>query len=114
MREGGRMFRYYECEKCGRKFFPPKFRCFCGSTKFREVTVERAVGKILTYTIILVPPKGFTPPIYIGIAEFNGMKILGRYEGDPQSLSTGMLVELSNENGTTVFRGLKELSSHSQ
>lgn len=107
MKRGGSMFKYYECERCGRKFFPPKFRCYCGSTKFREVEVERAVGRILTYTIILVPPKGFTPPIYIGIAEYNGMKILGKYEGDPMKLKTGISVELDNRDGTTIFRNIE-------
>jgi len=108
MKRGGRLFKYYECEKCGRKFFPPKFRCYCGSLKFRERVEEKAVGKILTYTVILVPPKGFTPPIYIGIAEYNGMKILGRYEGEPEMLKTGLMVELDNSDGTTVFRPVNQ------
>jgi uncharacterized OB-fold protein len=103
MRRGGDMFRYYECEKCGKKYFPRKIRCYCGSMSFKEVVVDKAIGSISTYTVILVPPKGFTPPIYIGIAEYDGMKILGRYVGDPERLKVGIKVELHNDDGTTTF-----------
>lgn len=55
----------------------------------------------------MVPPKGFTPPIYIGIAEYNGMKILGKYEGDPEKLKTGISVELEVKDGVTIFKNIE-------
>ena len=97
------MFVYYQCVKCGRKYYPPKKRCVCGSTEFKKIVVDNAIGELVTYTTIYVPPQGFEPPIRIAIAKVNGMNILGRYEGERDPY-VGMKVTVDNENGKTIFR----------
>ncbi|MBE9391205.1 OB-fold domain-containing protein [Fervidicoccus fontis] len=98
------MFKYYVCEKCGKGYYPKKVRCRCGSTSFKEVIDENAEGKIYTYTIIYVPPKGFTPPIAVAIAEYNGMRFLGKYNGDPGKIKIGEKVRLdTSEDGSILI-----------
>ncbi len=75
------MFEYYECVKCGKKYYPPKIRCRCGSTEFKKKTLDVAMGEIITYTTIFVPPKGFKPPIKMALVSVDGMMILGKYDG---------------------------------
>jgi uncharacterized OB-fold protein len=99
------VFIYYECMKCGRRYYPPKKRCVCGSTKFRRVEVDNAEGEIETYTTILVPPHGFDPPIKIVIAKVEGMRVLGRYEGDREPY-IGMRVKADVVDDKIVFTPL--------
>jgi hypothetical protein len=60
-REYPRRYRYEAavCQKCGRWFFPP--RLVCDGCQHREFTVKpmRRTGRILTWTIIRVPPRPF-------------------------------------------------------
>ncbi len=71
-------FEANQCKKCGTKFFPP--RLVCSECKSQEL--ERAKlaekGKVLTYTIIRVPPHQFADqaPYAVGIAELDdGVKL---------------------------------------
>ncbi|MCE4613718.1 MAG: zinc ribbon domain-containing protein [Desulfurococcales archaeon] len=67
------------CRACGKAYYPRKARCYCGSTEFEERVLE-AKGRIVTFTIIHVPPAGFQPPLKVAIADFGVVKILGRLE----------------------------------
>jgi uncharacterized OB-fold protein len=63
-----------KCSECGKIFFPPRKICSaCQSRKFEQVTLSRT-GKILTYTIIRVPPCQFRDeaPYAMGIVELDG------------------------------------------
>lgn len=63
-----------KCKKCGKIFFPPRLVCSaCGSKAFETIVLNR-MGKVLTYTIIRVPPSQFKDeaPYAIGIVELDG------------------------------------------
>ena len=60
-REYPQRYRYEAavCKKCGKWFFPPRPVCdACKGEEF-EVKAMRRTGKILTHTIIRVPPAAF-------------------------------------------------------
>lgn len=62
-----------ECRKCRIKFFPPRLICpECGNQEL-EKTKLAAQGKLLTYTIIRVPPQQFVDqaPYAVAIAELD-------------------------------------------
>lgn len=63
-----------KCKKCGKIFFPPRLICSaCGSREFETIILNR-MGKVLTYTIIRVPPSQFKDeaPYAMGIVELDG------------------------------------------
>ena len=63
-----------KCKKCGKIFFPPRLICSaCGSREFEKSVLNR-MGKVLTYTIIRVPPSQFKDeaPYAMGIVELDG------------------------------------------
>ncbi len=69
-------YRYeaHKCKKCGKIFFPPRQICSaCKSKEFEKVNLNRK-GKVLTYTIIRVPPSQFKDeaPYAVGIVELEG------------------------------------------
>ncbi|MGQ9672762.1 MAG: Zn-ribbon domain-containing OB-fold protein [Candidatus Aminicenantales bacterium] len=69
------------CKNCGFIAFPP--RLICPACKGREFETTRLpeTGKILTYTIIRVPPQPFIDqaPYAVGIAELaNGVRLMGQ------------------------------------
>ncbi len=69
-------YRYeaVKCKKCGKVFFPPRLICSaCGSREFEKIVLNRT-GKVLTYTIIRVPPSPFKDeaPYAVGIVELEG------------------------------------------
>ncbi|KPL03826.1 MAG: transcriptional regulator [candidate division Zixibacteria bacterium SM23_73_2] len=70
-----------KCKGCGKVFFPPRLVCSsCKSREFEMVKLERE-GKLITYTIIRVPPSQFTDqsPYAMGVVELNGgVKILSQ------------------------------------
>ncbi len=75
-REMPQRYRYEagKCKKCGKVFFPPRLICnACKSREFESVNLDRN-GKLLTYTIIRVPPSQFKDesPYAMGIVELNG------------------------------------------
>ena len=75
-REIPRRYRYeaVKCKKCGRVFFPPRLICSaCKSKAFETLTLNRK-GKLLTYTVIRVPPSQFKDeaPYAMGIVELDG------------------------------------------
>ena len=75
-REMPQRYRYEatQCKKCGKIFFPPRLICSaCGSKAFDNMVLSRN-GKVLTYTIIRVPPSQFKDeaPYAMGIVELEG------------------------------------------
>ena len=75
-REMPQRYRYEagKCKKCGKIFFPPRLICSaCKSREFETITLNRT-GKLLTYTIIRVPPSQFKDeaPYAVGIVELEG------------------------------------------
>jgi len=61
------------CAKCGQKYFPPRLICReCGSQDLEPTKIAEN-GKLLTYTVIRVPPHQFEDqaPYAVGIAELD-------------------------------------------
>jgi uncharacterized OB-fold protein len=88
-----------KCEACGKIHYPPRVACSkCGGTTFENITLPRE-GKVVTFTIVRVPPAGFTEqtPLPIAIVEvMDGVRIMvqiGDLE-DPSDLEIGMPVRL--------------------
>ena len=75
-REMPQRYRYEagKCTQCGKVFFPPRLICSdCKSREFETIHLKRN-GKLLTYTIIRVPPSQFKDeaPYAMGIVELEG------------------------------------------
>jgi uncharacterized OB-fold protein len=88
-----------KCETCGKIHYPPRVACSkCGATTFENITLPRE-GKVVTFTIVRVPPAGFTEqtPLPIAIVELmDGVRIMVQI-GDlenPSDLEIGMPVRL--------------------
>jgi hypothetical protein len=79
-REYPQRYRYEaaKCSKCGKVFFPPRLICDnCRCRQFEKVILPDK-GKIITYTIIRIPPPAFNQeaPYAIGIIELeNGVRL---------------------------------------
>ncbi|MBT3217768.1 MAG: Zn-ribbon domain-containing OB-fold protein [Proteobacteria bacterium] len=74
-REYPQRYRYEAgvCEKCGKWHFPPRVICDdCGGREFTTKAMQRT-GKVLTYTIIQVPPAPFKDlaPYAVAIIEMD-------------------------------------------
>jgi len=87
-----------KCSKCGIKFFPP--RLICPECKNRELekTKIAETGKIITYTIIRVPPHQFVDqaPYAVGIVELDdGAKLTAQIvDCDFEDLKIGQKVRI--------------------
>ena len=88
-----------KCEACGKIHYPPRVACSkCGGTTFENITLPRE-GKVVTFTIVRVPPAGFTEqtPLPIAIVELmDGVRIMVQIGdlADPSDLEIGMPVRL--------------------
>ena len=88
-----------QCSKCSRILHPPRLVCpACGGREFTDVVLPRT-GKVLTYTVVRVPPAGFTEqtPLPIALVELdNGIRVMVQIGdvADPATLSVGMPVRL--------------------
>ena len=87
------------CDGCGKVLYPPRLVCpGCGGRSFTTEVLPRD-GRVLTYTVIRVPPAGFTEqtPLPIALVELdNGVRLMvqiGDVE-DPENLEIGMPVRL--------------------
>lgn len=95
------------CQGCGKMYYPYKARCKCGSTSF-EYTEINPQGKVLTYTIIYVPPKGFKPPLKVALVELDGgLKLLGRYDDDGEP-RIGEKVSVELREGIAFFKKIRQ------
>jgi len=87
-----------KCSKCGIKFFPP--RLICPECKNRELEKAKIAetGKIITYTIIRVPPHQFVDqaPYAVGIVELDdGVKLTAQIvDCDFEDLKIGQKVRI--------------------
>jgi len=88
-----------QCRGCHKVLFPPRVKCpACGGSEFDTVELPRE-GRILTFTVVRVPPAGFTEqtPLPIALVELaNGVRTMvqvGDVSG-PQELEIGMPVRL--------------------
>ena len=94
-----------KCKACGFIAFPPRVVCpECGAREFVPVKLAEA-GKLLTHTIIRVPPEPFEDqsPYAVGIAELDdGVRLTAQVvDCDFADLKVGMRVRLE-------FRKLSE------
>jgi len=88
-----------KCNGCNVVLYPPRLVCpECGGREFNPEVLPRD-GKIVTYTVIRVPPAGFTEqtPLPLALVELeNGVRLMvqiGDIE-DPESIEMGMPVRL--------------------
>lgn len=88
-----------QCDDCSKVLYPPRLACpACGGSAFSTVVLPRS-GTILTFTIVRVPPAGFTEqsPLPIALVELeNGIRIMAQVGDveDPDELRVGMPVRL--------------------
>jgi len=88
-----------KCTECEKVLYPPRVACpKCGGTTFEDITLPRE-GKVVTFTIVRVPPAGFTEqtPLPIAIVELiDGVRIMVQVGdlADPSELEIGMPVRL--------------------
>jgi hypothetical protein len=70
-----------KCKNCGDIAFPPRLVCpRCQSRAFETIKLADA-GKIITYTVIRVPPQPFADqtPYALGIVELDdGVRLMGQ------------------------------------
>ncbi len=93
-----------KCQKCGALLLPPRPMCTeCFSTRFKWIELKKR-GKLLTYTVIYIPPVQFqsSAPYASGIIELEkGPRLPGVIRGvDPEKIKIGM--ELKVDFETTV------------
>jgi len=87
-----------KCKKCGLVFFPPRLICpQCQNREFEETKLAEK-GKVLTFTIIRVPPQQFVDqaPYAVGIVELDdGVKLTGQIvDCDFEDLKIGKRVKI--------------------
>ena len=75
-REMPQRYRYEasKCKGCGKIFFPPRLICSACKSKAFEPVVLKRTGKLLTYTVIHIPPSPFKDeaPYAMGVVELDG------------------------------------------
>ena len=106
------------CDDCEKILYPPRLVCpACGGRDFTDVTLPRE-GKVLTYTVVRVPPAGFTEqtPLPIALVELaNRVRVMVQIGdvADPDALEIGMPVRLefrrvsSDGEAGVIFYGHK-------
>ena len=87
-----------KCKNCGVVLFPPRLICpECKSRDFEDTKLAEN-GKVLTYTIIRVPPHQFVDqaPFAVGIMELDdGVKLTGQIvDCDFEDLKIGLRVKI--------------------
>ncbi len=87
-----------KCKKCGFVSFPPRLICpKCQNREFEEAKLAEK-GKVLTFTVIRVPPRQFIDqaPYAVGIVELDdGVKLTGQVvDCDFEDLKIGKRVKI--------------------
>ena len=106
-----------KCKNCGTIFFPPRVICSsCQSREFESITLQDK-GKLLTYTIIRVPPHQFADqvPYAVGIVELDdGVKLTGQVvDCDFDRLKIGLRLKIEfrkiyqEGEGGVIYYGYK-------
>ncbi len=100
-REIPQRYRYEaaKCTGCGKVFFPPRLVCSgCGSKKFEKTRLSED-GKIVSYTIIHIPPTPFSDqaPYAMAVVEMDGgVRILSQVtDCDLEDISVGQKVRIA-------------------
>jgi uncharacterized OB-fold protein len=74
-------FEAARCKKCEKVHFPPRIVCAeCGAREFEDYTLANQ-GKVVTYTIIRVPPAPFKDqsPYAVGVIELDdGVRLMAQ------------------------------------
>ncbi len=99
-RETAQRFRLEaaKCTGCGNIHFPPRLVCReCGGEEF-EKDILPSKGKVVTYTVIRIPPAEFDDqkPYVVAIVELeNGVRVTCMVaEAPPDNVEIGTKVEL--------------------
>ncbi len=92
-----------KCSQCGRFVIPPREICpYCRSTGSDILTVQvSSRGIIDSYTVLHMPPEGFTPPLLLALVRLEvGASILCLGEtdiSDSVAIGTPVSVEADEE-----------------
>ena len=87
------------CTTCGKVLYPPRVKCpKCGAVEFETIVLPRE-GKVVTFTVVRVPPAGFTEqtPLPIALVELmEGVRVMVQVGdvADPAELEIGTPVRL--------------------
>jgi len=87
-----------QCEKCNKKYFPPRLVCpECGNRDLKKTKIAEK-GKIISYTIIRVPPSQYKDqaPYAVGVVKMeDGVKVMGQIvDCDFEALEVGKQVKI--------------------
>jgi len=93
------------CKGCGKSFIPYRYVCpYCGSRNIERTAMPRT-GKVVTYSILYVFPKGFKKqaPYAVALVELdNGARVVSQLtDCNFDEIKIGMRVE-------AVFRRITE------
>lgn len=112
-----------KCTECSKILYPPRLVCpECGGREFADEVLPRD-GKVVTFTVIRVPPAGFTEqtPLPLALVELtNGVRLMvqiGDVE-DPETIEIGMPVRLefrrisSDGEAGVIFYGHKAVRAN--
>jgi hypothetical protein len=100
-------FTLYACRNCGWVDFHPATSCPRCNNEVEQTDVP-GEGKIVTYTTIRYPPKGFESqaPYVVAIIKINsGPQVIGRILNSADEVAVGSSVTLtSQKDGVLEFR----------
>lgn len=87
-----------KCSGCGKIYFPPRLVCSeCKSRQFQTVRLKDE-GKLLTYTVIHVPPSSFADqaPYIMGVVRLDdGVNVTAQIaDCEPEEVQVGMRVRV--------------------
>lgn len=106
------------CTKTGKIYYPPRLVCPDGQCREFETVVLPREGKVVSFTVVRVPPAGFTEqsPLPIALVELtNGVRLMVQIAdvADPAEIEIGMEVRLefrrisSDGEAGVIFYGHK-------
>jgi uncharacterized protein len=110
------------CTGCGKVLYPPRVVCpACRCREFETVVLPRQ-GKVVTFTVVRVPPAGFTDqaPVPIALVELsNGVRVMVQIAdvAEVSTIEIGMPVRLefrrisSDGEAGVIFYGHKAVGA---
>jgi uncharacterized OB-fold protein len=99
---------------CGEIMIPARFRCIVCTKTTSEIELGNT-GTIITFTILNVPPEGFSAPLILGLIELepaNGEpeackpKLLCEGKVSENYLKIGLKVKINHADGKYMFTNL--------